>query len=407
MVKLATSIQANVDCGLRSVVKILELVNEAFGGILGEKLPSHTTISDWMQKNGMGAYMEAGEDFSTGNYCEIIDESITVGSQKLLLTLGTAANAPGHPLGHVDVEVLRMAVAPSWNGDGVEEEIGRGTAKVGHAPSYIISDNGHNLTKGIRQAGITHHRDIGHTFGLILEGAYKGQEDFEGFMQKMNGIRTKYHLTKMAYLLPPKQRAIARFMNLFSLVEWAADMLRTLPTLKAEEQEAFAFVNEYKELISELEMVMRYVRTIERKCKREGLSKQTANLCASVACGLISGEGTTKRTVAVGAKIGMYLLEEAAKIEGKDESHNISSDIIESTFGWYKARKPTNKLCGVTASVLSIPLIGKLSTRGGRDAYDFKGKMETVRLKDVKEWKDLNLLDNWAITRNLTFRKTG
>ena len=46
MVKLATSIQANVDCGLRSVVKILELVNEAFGGILGEKLPSHTTISD-------------------------------------------------------------------------------------------------------------------------------------------------------------------------------------------------------------------------------------------------------------------------------------------------------------------------------------------------------------------------
>jgi len=236
---------------------------------------------------------------------------------------------------------------------------------------------------------------------------YKGQEDFEGFMQKMNGIRTKYHLTKMAYLLPPKQRAIARFMNLFSLVEWAAGMLRVLPTLKNDEQEAFAFVNEYRQLISELETVMRYVKNIEQECKQNGLSKQTAKLCTSVACGLISGEGTNSRTMAVGARIGIYLLEEAVKIEGKEEAHNISSDIIESTFGWYKARKPTNKLCGVTASVLSIPLVGKLAVKEGRDAYDFKGKMEAVRLKDVKEWKDLNLLDNWAIIRNLTFRKIG
>lgn len=407
MVKLATSIRSNVDCGLRSVTKILELVNEAFGGILGDKLPSHTTISDWMQKNGMGTYMEAGKDFSTEDYCEILDESITVGSQKVMVMLGADATPSGHPLGHTDVEVLRMAVAPSWNGDSVEKEIGKSTAKVGHAPSYIISDNAPNLAKGIRQSGITHHRDIGHSFGLILEEVYKGQEDFEGFMQELNAIRTKYHLTRMAYLLPPKQRAIARFMNLFSLVEWAADMLRVLPTLKEEEREAFAFVNEYQGIISELETVMRYVRIIEQKCKHEGLSKQTAKLCASVACGLISGEGTNSRTVAVGARIGIYLLEEAAKIEGKEEAHNISSDIIESTFGWYKARKPTNKLCGVTASVLSIPLIGKLVNKKGRDEYDFKGKMEAVRLKDVKEWKDLNLLDNWAITRNLTFRKTG
>ena len=111
--------------------------------------------------------------------------------------------------------------------------------------------------------------------------------------------------------------------------------------------------------------------------------------------------------MAVGARIDIYLLEEAVKIEGKEEAHNISSDIIESTFGWYKARKPTNKLCGVTASVLSIPLVGKLAIKEGSDAYDFKGKMEAVRLKDVKEWKDLNLLDNWAIIRNLTFRKIG
>ena len=40
-----------------------------------------------------------------------------------------------------------------------------------------------------------------------------------------------------------------------------------------------------------------------------------------------------------------------------------------------------------------------LSTKEGRAKYDFKGNMEAVRLADIKEWKELNLLDNWAVNR--------
>lgn len=42
----------------------------------------------------------------------------------------------------------------------------------------------------------------------------------------MNSIRLKYHLTDMAFLLPPKQRTIARFMNFFDWVQWSGDMLK-------------------------------------------------------------------------------------------------------------------------------------------------------------------------------------
>ena len=388
-------------------MKLLEIIDETFCGVFQGELPSHTEISNWAKKNGLATYTDSGKKLSGMEYCEIIDESITVGRQKLLLTLAAPSAPEGHPLQHEDVEVLGIAVAPSWDGDGIKQEIEHCSYKAGHAPEYIVSDNGVNLSKGIRETGITHHRDISHSIGLILEDTYKGQADFEEFTTKLNSIRLKYHLTDTAFLLPPKQRAIARFMNLFDWVRWAADVLRAYHTLNGKQQEAFAFVMENRSLIEELASVMECIRAIEQRCKRDGISKETAKLCAWAASKLITSRTANRRTIAIGSKIGLYLIGEAEKVGDKDKAHVISSDIIESTFGWFKTRKPSNKLCGVTASVLNIATIGKLSTKEGRANFDFKGNMESVRLVDIKEWKDINLLDNWAVNRMTVLKNAG
>ena len=390
------------------MVKLLEIIDETFDGVFRGELPSHTEISNWAKKNGLATYVESGNRLSGMKYCEIIDECITVGNQKLLLTLAAPSVPKGHPLKHEDVEALGIAVAPSWDGDSVKNEIGRCSRKAGSDPEYIVSDNGVNLSKGIRETGITHHRDISHSIGLILEDTYKGQTDFEAFTDKLSNTRLKYHLTDNAFLLPPKQRAIARFMNLFEWVRWAGDILKAYPTLNEKQQQAFAFVVESRSLIEELTLVMECViRDIERRCKSDGISKETSKMCAWTASKLIKSGTANKRTIAIGSKIGSYLLGEAEKIGEKDNAHIISSDIIESVFGWYKTRKPSNKLCGVTSSVLNIATIGKLSTKEGRAKFDFKGNMETVRLADIKEWKELNLLDNWAVNRKNILKKVG
>ena len=406
-IKLATVIYSNVGCGLRSVVNLLEIIDETFDGVFQGELPSHTEISNWAKKNGLATCMDSGKRLSGMKYCEIIDEYITVGNQKVLLTLAAPSLPQGHPLRHEDVEALGVAVAPSWDGDSVKNEIGHCSRKVGHNPEYIVSDNGVNLSKGIRETGITRHRDISHSIGLILEDAHKGQADFEAFTGNLSNTRVKYHLTDTAFLLPPKQRAIARFMNLFEWVRWGGDMLKAYSTLNEKQQQAFAFVVESRPLIEELTSVMECVRDIERRCKSDGISKETAKLCAWKASKLITSGKANKRTISIGSKIGSYLIGEAEKIGDKDKAHIISSDIIESAFGWYKTRKPSNKLCGVTASVLNIATIGKLSTKEGRAKFDFKGNMEAVRLEDIKEWKELNLLDNWAVNRKYTLKKVG
>ena len=389
------------------MVKLLEIIDETFDGVFRGELPSHTEISNWAKKNGLATYADSGKRLSNMEYCEIIDESITVGKQKLLLTLAAHSIPAGRPLRHEDVEVLGIAVAPSWDSDAVKKEIGHCSRKAKHDPEYIISDNGVNLSKGIRETGITHHRDISHSIGLILEDTYKGQSDFEAFTKELNALRLKYHLTDTAFLLPPKQRAIARFMNMFNWVEWAGDVLKAYHTLNDKHKQALAFVMENKPLVEELTSVMECIRNIEKRCKSDGISKDTAKLCAWIAGKLISSRTANNRTIAIGSKIGIYLLGEAEKVADKDKAHIISSDIIESTFGWYKTRKPCNKLCGVTLSVLNIATIGKLSTKEGRANFDFKGNMETVRLADIKEWKELNLLDNRAVNRKTSLKNVG
>lgn len=162
-----------------------------------------------------------------------------------------------------------------------------------------------NLAKGIRQTGIVHHRDISHTTGLKLEETYKGNPEFERFTSQMSEAHLRYQLSETAYLLPPKQREVARFMNLFDWVEWAGNMLRAYPTLTKEQQNAFAFVKEHSPLIEELTMVMECVRRIGQRCKRDGISKETAKQCLWEVSKLITCEGRNSRTIAVGAKIGL------------------------------------------------------------------------------------------------------
>lgn len=200
-------------CGFRSIVNGLELFNDFLGGALGV-IPSHQTIENWLLKAGIVEYLDSCNKFRGKEYAIIIDESITVGSQKLLVILAAPAQHGAETLKHGDVEVLAMAVSSSWKAGDVEREIIKLKDKIGSVPKYIVSDNGHNLRKGAELAGVPRHRDISHTIGLILEEEYNERTDFKEFMDTMNKKRLSYQLTAKAYLLPPKLRTISRFMNM-------------------------------------------------------------------------------------------------------------------------------------------------------------------------------------------------
>lgn len=385
------------------MVTILEIINSSFNGIL-EELPCHNTIENWVKKCGLDAYQSSGKQLCGSKYAQIIDESMMIGSEKLLLTLGIPADHTGKPLTPGDTKILDLAVADSWNGEGVAERLAIASARVGHHPEYVVSDNASVISKGIRCAHFKHQRDISHSLGMFLERTYKHDREFIDFCKLMTVPKFKHNMKRIAHLLPPTQRTIARFMNMNDWVVWAARLLGVYQELSDVEREVFSFIPQHASLIEELQDVLRCVKRVESICKNTGFSERTAMQCKyEVRKHLFQGN---ERMMGLGKQIYDFLTEEVKRI-AEGANHNNSSDALESLFGKYKARKSPDKLNGVTSFVLFIPLYAALSgnTNGGK--YHFKAALESIRMRDIKTWESKNLTPNLAQLRINRLKKSA
>ena len=390
-------------CGLRTVVTILEIFAELLGDTFG-KVPCYNTIENWVKKLGLSVYQDE-QPCKDKKFAMVVDESIAINGQKLLLTLAIPSEHQNRPIRHEDVTILDISVSKGFNGDDVQGRIEEAEKFAGNAPDYIISDNGHNLTKGITGSRHIRHADISHSMGVILKNAYEKQSDFVEFTTLLGKKRLQYHLTDKAYLLPPNMRAISRFMNMSSWVFWGNEMLDCYDTLPEKMQEAYAFIKDYESLLKELQAVLCAVRHVEAICKNEGLSVMTSRKCKLYVITHVLGNAHSRQAR---AGIGMleYFNREEALLTG-NMSINISSDIIESTFGIYKSKKSPNKLYGVTSFVLTIPLYSKVSNESVTKTINFKERIVNVKLKDISTWSTEHLSKNWVTERTKTLRKVS
>ena len=229
VIQLCVLIYMRTPCGLRTVVTILEIFAELLGDTFG-KVPGYNTVENWAKKLGLSVYQD-DQPCKDKKFAMVVDESIAINGQKLLLTLGIPSEHQGRPVKHEDVTILDMSVSKGFNGDDVQCRIEEAEKSAGNAPDYIISDNGHNLVKGITGSKHIHHADISHSMGVILKNVYEKQSDFVEFTTLLGKKRLQYHLTDKAYLLPPNMRAISRFMNMSSWVLWGNEMLDCYDTL--------------------------------------------------------------------------------------------------------------------------------------------------------------------------------
>jgi hypothetical protein len=401
VVRLSTILYTRINCGFRQVVKTLKVINDVFDGVLG-KIPCHNTIENWVKKCGLKVYETAGDSLGGTKYAQITDESMMIGSEKLLLTLGVPAEHQGRPLNCNDVSILDMAVAESWDGEGVGRQLKTASKKVGRDPLYVISDNASIMNKGIRCAELNHQRDISHSLGMFLERTYKNEPDFREYVKLMTEPKFKYNMKKMAYLLPPTQRTIARFINISGWIKWSSNMLDVHHTLRAEERTVFSFVPANASLIDELSEVTKCINNIEYLCKNNGLSKETVGKCREqINKRLLCGNS---RMILLGESITKFLTEEI-KMVGADTAHNNSSDIIESLFGTYKARKSPDKLNGVTSFILFMPIYTKLCDSTKNKKFNFKAALEDKRMSQIDAWVQDNLTQNLVQLRTKCLRR--
>jgi hypothetical protein len=390
-------------CSLRGVKRVLLCLQLNYGFITFQSscIPSKSSIDNWIQKVGYADYNQSNGRLYEDNYCVIIDESMVIGQQRMMVVLGMeAAKTTERATDMGCVRLLYMAVRATWKGSDVTDLMGKLIEKMGKPPLYVISDGGSTLKKGIADGNLMRICDVGHEIAKFVEQTYKNQEVFKSFSTDVSAVKFREIMKDTAYLLPPQQRSIARFMNIGDTVKWAKKISAVLPQLTQEEQRVFGFLKAYKCIIDELSDVVEMVNKVLKIIKNEGISYK--NVQKSI-FEIEQYKGKVPESLIT--KIGAYLKEEQEKLPDKTTIWHASSDVIESLFGKFKERSATNKLNGVTSLVLSLGLYGQFQEGNDTNKDKIKNALQDVSMADLKQWKRLYLLENQVVRRRKKLKK--
>jgi len=397
VVSLSIELYLLLGCGMEKISVLLEYLNRRMQWGL-EEIPCANSIGNWVKKSGYDIYKRTPNN-SFGQRAAIIDESMMLGSEKMMLTLSMDAEKNNdQALCGSDVNIIDISVSDQWNSTKIKHIFTEIEEKTKTKPVYVISDNDTKLKKSIREMGYCHIPDIGHTLALAVEKIYKKEPDFMDLSAALSAVKIREVMRPASYLLPPRQRAIARFLNLSESIDWGIGVLKNDSKLTEEEQKVFGFVKTHQGLIYELHEVFTKVNTVLKRIKNNGISKKEAKGCIKM---LQTKSTKSVRVQKVMELIRNYLQETSAKMITEKTVWHASSDIIESIFGTYKSRKSKNPLHGITAYVMLLPLLTKVNEDNRLTDVDCKETLERVFLKDLTDWKNKHLTENLAVKRQM------
>jgi hypothetical protein len=342
---------------------------------LSGRVPSHGSIRNWLCK--CGAYRVQAQAGASGEYVIYIDESITFGSEKILLILGMARENITYrrSLTHEDMEVLYVGAGKEWKGEdiqGILDKVAKGKNIL-----YAVSDEGRNLVKAYKLLKYSHIQDCTHKLANYIKHLYEKDELFVAFRKLIGKLRQAWNLSKTkSGHMPPGMRGKLRFANIFPCVNWAKKMLAKWDGLSEEVRDSLGFLKENKGFIQSLAEVEMIFRTVCTKLKNEGFGIVQKQEILDTLAKLEAGQ---KASVFIDNCKG-YLERLTAQMAGLGQENLLcTSDIIESYFGKFKTKINSNSRSGLTEFIFTIATFGKSFS-----VQEAKQALETVQCKHLK-----------------------
>ena len=319
------------------------------------KVPCHNSIRNWICKCGISRVKNTS--LQNDNYVIYVDESISFGSEKILLILGVNTNEipKNRSLCHSDMEVLNVEIGQEWKGDQVAESLKNATANK--TVEYVVSDEGNNLKKAYKVLNYMHIEDCTHIFANDLKRLYKTDEDFILFSKLIGKLRQKWNLSKAnSQYMPPSMRGKLRFANIFPSVNWAKKMLQNWENLPLNVQEEVLFLRENEDFITGLIQVEKIFKTVCKKLKNHGFgqSQKKELMDNLVEIQTKTWDGLQAKAIIFMENVKAYLENLDTKSKALNEDFLLcSSDIIESYFGKFKAKINPNSRSGCKLSIVA------------------------------------------------------
>jgi hypothetical protein len=294
----------------------------------------------------------------------VADHTIQVGTNKAFAVIGIPVEKlePGRALSLNDATVLATVVKTNWTGENVALVL-KEVFKHNGCPKQIVIDGAPNLRKGVRETlkewddacHVTY--DITHLLANLLKEKYDGGMRFQTMMNELSITSKRIAQTDIGYLLPPKIREKARFLNLPNLANWFEKLIdiRKRKALTGKERKQikkyFGWVWQPKlePYIRTFIKEVKAIKDLQKILKNTGINE----FSYQKACSKLSQVDDAKLTEPI--KNALTIEFEASRRMGFPLL--MTSDLIESLFGKQKAITKPHRLSEINRSVLSLPVV--------------------------------------------------
>jgi len=374
----------------RAISKIYVIIN--FTIKLTTNYPSNKSIMIWVKKAGYYYLTQPKE--KADDWIIILDESIQLGTEKLLVIFGIREkNIPSAPLKFIDLKPLFITSKSNWNGKLVKLK-----KKLG-CIIYAVGDYGSIIKKGLQLAKISHVHDITHRIAIAFKKLLKDNIKYQELIKRMAEMRNKYAQTNIAHLIPPKQRTKSRYQNISTICNWGVNILCFKDKIDISENidtyEKINWINEYELFIKQLSELNQIICNIEKKIKTECLSKTIIEEVEKI----LDSNTNNPLVINIKEELNEYF-KSTMKLLSLQEKILCCSDIIESAFGKYKYYLSNNPMAGITDLALCIPVFTCDLTQ-----ENIKDALENATMKDINKWTKENIGTTLFAQRKKAFAK--
>jgi hypothetical protein len=385
LIALAVFIVVHAKGSLRCAAKTVGYFSQMMGW--NYALPNHTTVRRWVLRCGL--YLLEHSTVKSGNYVGIIDESIQVGKEKLLLFLGVRLSenySHAAPLTMADTEVLGMEVQKSWDGQQIAGFIAQRLAHhQGIQIKYMINDRGKNLLAALRILNIAHVSDCSHMLMNAVKKLFSQDKALGELCSKISQLRQRYLLADWGFLLPQRLREKDRFLHIFTLLDWVDRIDAYWNNLSATQRIPLAFLKLSKPLLRCLRQVRDIIAMTAQLLKSAGLSPISRQLWEVKLSQYRKGKKMTKQADNLVQYITTYF-DQHQQLILDHQRLLCCSDIIESTFGHYKNK---GGMAVISGDVLSLTLLRQPIT-----CSFIQQALTTTHWQDIETWQQRFICDN-------------
>lgn len=372
---------------LRCAAKSLEIALDTLPELKNYTAPSPTTIKRWVQK--VGFFKLTRLKVKATDWMVIIDASIQMGENKCVLVLGCRkSDLPrNRALVLEDLEILALRIVSSLNAVLITQILEEVALLVGKI-ECVCSDRGSEIVRGVKNFQVSspktrHVSDTAHRVSNLLEATLEKKPRWTKFRDLVTLSRRKMQNSLVAGALPPSPRTKARYMNVDSLIKWAADMLILLdkgflsPNLDHSELKKYlSWLKDYREDIEHWNRLVAIGAKAREIVRVEGIHMNIMDHFEQT----LSSLPLSSRELKFVDELSAFLLEQSRGLKA-GECCIGSTEVLESLFGKLKYMEQEQTAFGFTSLVLAA-----MACVGPTDEKIIKEAIKTIKFSVMDKW---------------------